>query len=60
MQLMMVMFCTAAGFLNFAYAFHFPLIVGVSLALVNSERFEKQRQNSIKTSISGEALLSYV
>lgn len=43
MQLMMVMFCLAAGFLNFAYSFHFPLIVGTSLAMAEAERSERRR-----------------
>jgi putative inorganic carbon (hco3(-)) transporter len=33
MQLMMVMFCLSVGFLNFAYAYHFPLMVGISVAM---------------------------
>jgi O-antigen ligase len=33
MQLMMVMFCIAVAFLNFTYAFHFPLMVGISIAM---------------------------
>jgi O-antigen ligase len=38
LQLMMVMFCIAAGFLNFAYAFHFPLMVGISIAMANASK----------------------
>ena len=33
MQLMMITFCLAVGFLNFGFAFHFPLIVGISIAM---------------------------
>jgi O-antigen ligase len=33
MELMMVTFCVAVGFLNFGFAFHFPLIVGISIAM---------------------------
>jgi len=33
MQLMMVMFCLAVGFLNFTLSFHFPLMVGISIAM---------------------------
>jgi len=33
MQLMMVMFCVAVAFLNFAYSFHFPFLVGTSIAM---------------------------
>lgn len=33
MELMMVMFCLAVGFLNFAYAFHIPLMIGISIAM---------------------------
>jgi O-antigen ligase len=52
MQLMMVMFCIAVGFLNFAYAFQFPLIVGLSIAMAyatESWRKEADRQSQIKT-----------
>jgi O-antigen ligase len=52
MQLMMVMFCIAAGFLNFAYYFHFPLIVGISLAMFQAERSERLRLRSASTSSS--------
>jgi O-antigen ligase len=38
MQLMMVMFCIAVGFLNFAYAEHFPLMVGISIAMAFAVR----------------------
>jgi O-antigen ligase len=33
MQLMMVMFCLAVGFLNFTLSFHFPTMVGLSIAM---------------------------
>ena len=33
MQLMMVMFCIAVGFLNFAFSNHFPEMVGISIAM---------------------------
>ena len=33
MQLMMVMFCLAVGFLNFAFSSHFPTMVGMSIAM---------------------------
>jgi O-antigen ligase len=33
MQLMMITFCVAVGFLNFGFAFHFPLFVGISIAM---------------------------
>jgi O-antigen ligase len=33
MQLMMITFCLAVGFLNFGFAFHFPLMVGISIAM---------------------------
>jgi len=33
MQLMMVMFCVAVGFLNFAFSSHFPTMVGMSIAM---------------------------
>jgi O-antigen ligase len=33
MQLMMVMFCLAVAFLNFAFSSHFPTMVGLSIAM---------------------------
>jgi O-antigen ligase len=33
MQLMMVMFCLAVGFLNFSLSSHFPTMVGISIAM---------------------------
>jgi O-antigen ligase len=45
MQLMMVMFCIAVGFLNFAYSYHFPLIVGISVAMTYATQHWQRRQN---------------
>ena len=33
MELMMVMFCLAVGFLNFTFSAHFPEMVGISIAM---------------------------
>jgi O-antigen ligase len=52
MQLMMVMFCIAVGFLNFAYTFQFPLIVGISIAMAyatESWRPQADHQSQTKT-----------
>jgi O-antigen ligase len=50
MQLMMVTFCLAVGFLNFAYAFHFPLMVGISVAMAYStERWRSETAPQVQT-----------
>jgi hypothetical protein len=50
MQLMMVTFCLVVGFLNFAYAFHFPLMVGISVAMAYStERWRSETAPQVQT-----------